>query len=166
MSNIASTSKPEKQGKPHLCSLRGDYCIPESVKEKFGLQNVLKINAGSWTNPEALVDAYFANNLVWESSSEAYFKILSDGLKKFSDGDHETAKARDYARQVSEFIKTKAVISKVKVFYGLKATEAESKRQNILAHIQGEATGAALSSLGAQKLRKRALDKVVFSIYK
>lgn len=50
------------------------------------------------------------------------------------------------------FIKSKAVISKLKVYYALKAAAAESKRQEVLAHIQGETTGAALSNLDAQNL--------------
>jgi hypothetical protein len=164
MSDQDSTSKYEKQGKPNLHSLRGDYSIPELVKKKFGLETLLKANAGSWTNPEALIDAYFVNCLTWEPSCERFFEALSSGLRKFSTSDSETLKARNYAQEVSSFIISRAVINKVKVYYQLTAAKAESKRQEVLAKIHGEAAGAAFVSVGANNLRKRALDQVMSSI--
>jgi hypothetical protein len=150
--------------KPSLCSLRGDYSIPEPVKKKFGLSKLLKTNANSWSDPEALIDAYFVNSLVWEESGEKYLQLLSRALYKFSQSDAETFKVRSYAKQVSEYLKKKSVISKSIFYYKLKATEAEAQRQEILAKLQGAATGAALSNLGAENLRKRAFDEVVYDI--
>lgn len=163
MSDQDSASKSEKQGKPNLYSLRGDYIIPEPVK-KFGLETLLKTNAGSWTNTEALIDAYFVNCLTWEPSCEKFFEVLSSGLRKFSSSDSETLKARNYAGEVSSFIISKTVINKVNVYYQLMAAKAESKRQEVLAKIHGEAAGASFASAGANNLRKRALDQVMSSI--
>lgn len=147
--------------KPSLCSLRGDYSIPEPVKKKFGLSKLLKTNANSWSDPEALIDAYFVNSLVWEESGEKYLGLLSKALYEFSRSDAETLKVRSYAEQVSRFLKKKSVISKGIFYYRLKATEAEAQRQEVLAKLQGAATGAALSNLGAESLRKRAFDEVL-----
>lgn len=161
MSGQDSTLKFEKQGKPTLRSLRGDYSLPEPVKKKFGLETLLKTTAGSWTNPEALIDAYFVNCLTWEPSCEKFFQALSSGLRKFSTSDFETHKARTYAQDVSSFIISETVISKVKLYYQLTAAKAESKRQEALAKVHGEAAGAAFVSVGANDLRKRALDEVM-----
>ncbi|KAI8991197.1 hypothetical protein BDF20DRAFT_29511 [Mycotypha africana] len=160
MNNQNSTSKSEKQKRPSLHSLRGDYAIPEPVKKKFGLDTLLKTNAGSWTNPGALIDAYFMNCLTWEPSSRKFFEALSIGLQKFGSSGSETLKARKYALEVSTFINSAAVINKSKVYYQLMAAKAEAERQEILAKLHGEAAGAAFASVGANKLRKRALDQL------
>lgn len=102
--------------------------------------------------------------MFWEESGEKYLQLLSKALYTFSQSDVETFKAKSYAEQVSGYLKKKYVISKGIFYYRLKATEAKAQRQEVLAKLQGAATGAALSNLGAENLRKRAFDEVVYDM--
>lgn len=69
MKNQSQTRKGkgiEKNKNPLLNSLRGDYSIPNNVKTKLGIYYLLRTTANSWTNIEALLEAYFENCLMWE----------------------------------------------------------------------------------------------------
>ncbi|KAL9544077.1 hypothetical protein PS6_008940 [Mucor atramentarius] len=117
--------------KPKLNAVRGDYQIPEQVKERFGLTSLLKASANNWVDPVKLIDSYFVNCLI-----------------------------RKYAGGVANYLKEEAVIRKCNFYYKLKSTKAEAERQEVLARLQGDATGAALSNAGARELRKRLFDEV------
>jgi hypothetical protein len=149
-----------EMSKPSLKSLRGDYQIPENVKMQFGLSTLLKANASCWTDPVTLIDSYFVNCLIWEATGGDYLRLLSEGLIKFSKSNRETQKVRSYAEGVAQYISRNDVIEKCRVYYNLKATEADAKRQEVLARIQGNAAGAALSNAGALNIKKRAFEDV------
>lgn len=151
----------DKLVKSNLSGLRGDYSFPDKVRQKFGLSTLLKSNAGSWTDVQSPIDAYFVNILVWEDSGEKYLQLLSDGLHAFSRSTCENVKVRSYAEQVSSFLSKSSIIRKDSFYYKLKATEAEVQRQEVLAKLQEAATGAALSNIGASVLRKRTFDDVL-----
>lgn len=149
-----------KMPKPNLNAVRGDYQIPEEVKSRFGLSSLLKASASGWVDPENLIDSYFVNCLVWEETGEEFLKLLSRGLEAFSNSNAETLKVRNYAKEVARFLKKEAVISKCSIYYKLKSTQADAQRQEVLARLQGNATGAALSNAGAINLKKRVFDEV------
>lgn len=146
--------------KPKLNAVRGDYQIPEQVKERFGLTSLLKASANNWVDPVKLIDSYFVNCLVWEETCKNYLKLLSSGLEAFSKSKDQTEKIRKYAGGVANYLKEEAVIRKCNFYYKLKSTKAEAERQEVLARLQGDATGAALSNAGARELRKRLFDEV------
>ncbi|KAL7310912.1 hypothetical protein PS15m_008747 [Mucor circinelloides] len=130
--------------KPKLNAVRGDYQIPEQVKERFGLTSLLKASANNWVDP----------------TCKNYLKLLSSGLEAFSKSKDQTEKIRKYAGGVANYLKEEAVIRKCNFYYKLKSTKAEAERQEVLARLQGDATGAALSNAGARELRKRLFDEV------
>lgn len=87
--------------KPNLCTVRGDYSIPDSIKDSFGLSDLLKTTANGWKDPKALINSYFNNALTWEDDCYNYFTKLSAALLKFGDSDCETSKVRSYAKEIS-----------------------------------------------------------------
>jgi hypothetical protein len=144
--------KSPSQKKPTLSSVKGDYFMPENTRIKYGLDKILKVEARSWTNVERLVDSYFANTATWDQNGEELLKDLINGLRNFSRSSKEKKSIREYASRIVNYLQGKAMQNKFLRYYILKEKEATLLRQQVLARLEGDTTGAILSRLGAKRL--------------
>ncbi|KAK4516824.1 Ubiquitin fusion degradation protein 4 [Mucor velutinosus] len=136
--------------KPTLNGVPGDYILPVAIRDSCGL-NLLTLNAREWPSVEKLVDAYFQDANVWSSSHSELHKQLLDG---FACLDHTSVRpcVKSFARQVRLYLQAPCIVDALKKYYHFKERIATQRQHALLAEIEGDITGAALSQRGAKRL--------------
>lgn len=137
--------------RPALKSVKGNYILPQDVREKYGLEEILTLEARYWSNAEKLIDTYFSTVFTWEKSPKSIFKTLIDGLYKFSKSEDTKEATRQYSERVFNYLRQPSAFEKFKSYYSIKEMEYTAKRQVLLARLEGDISGAILSQRGAKR---------------
>jgi hypothetical protein len=155
-----SSSKGKAKEKPTLCTVKGDYIIPDDIRSKYDLDDILNVEARSWTSVEKLIESYFSNALTWDKTGKKMYSRLITGLNNFSRSSEEKKAVHIYSGKIASYLKEEHMKSKFLACYTLNEKHATLKREQLLARLEGDTSGVVLSRLGAKRFVEQEIQVI------